>query len=418
MPKLAPAPAPHFTPHQADALRWLAIPAAESRALYWMGSVRSAKTYGAAILSVVAAARKPYQTLVHASVSEDSYDRNVRPYIEEIARRYGIHTQRRSRPPRIEIAESTAFIFGGGQEGAHRSLQGFSSDFTLLDEVTLMPQSFFTECVVRTTDEDAKFVCTMNPEGPSHWFKTEYWDRAEEIGAQRITSTLKDNPYISKSIIQFYEDTLSGHYYRRKVLGQWAGAEGLVFPVWTDNPLYTANPLLDGCEIAVDYGQAAPTAALAVRRFASGEYTVDGEYYSNLIDQDVTVKEHADRIQALAQRFPPCRAVIIDPAAAPLRVELQRRRLPVRRGNNDRDLGIQNLRQHLESGALKITGANCPNLVLEINSLEWDKRATDRGEDRTNPNQADHALDALRYWAMHTLPPRGVSAPVKRPESL
>ena len=409
---------PTFTPHQIEAIKWLGIPAKVSRSLYWAGSVRSAKTYGGSILSFVAGTRQPGLRLLHCASSEDSYDRNILPYLLELGKRYDVHVARRSRPPRVEIGESVAYIYGGGAEGAHKTLQGFSSEGTFLDEVTLMPQSFVTEAIARTTAEDAKIVMTMNPEGPAHWFKREYWDNAESAGAKRITSRLTDNPYVPQSVRDFLSSTLTGHYYERKILGRWAGAEGLVFPIWQDNPLYQTTEFQAGCDIAVDFGQAAPTAALAIRRLASGEYIVDGEYYSNLADQDITVKEHADRIQALAQRHQPCQAVIIDPAAAPLRVEIQRRRLPVRRGNNDRDTGIQNLRQRLESGELQITSANCPNLTLEIQSLEWDSRATDRGEDRTNPNQADHALDALRYWAMHRLPPMSQSAPVAKPSGL
>lgn len=408
--------APTFTPHQRQALAWLALPAAQSRSLYWAGSVRSAKTYGAAILSLVAATRSPGLRLLHGASSEDSYDRNILPYLYELGQRYQVHVQRRSRPPRVEIGQSTAYIYGGGSEGAHRTLQGFSSQGTFLDEVTLMPESFVVEAIARTTAPEAKLIFTMNPESPNHWFKRKYWDLADESGALRITSRLTDNPYIPASVADFLASTLTGHYYQRKILGEWAGAEGLVYPIWRETP-DGVHAWANLAELGVDYGQAAPTAAVAVCHTTEGGYSVEGEYYSDTADVDTTIAEHAAGIQALAKRFNG-NLIIADPSAAALRAELRKNGMRVMLGRNDVDIGIQNLAQRLESGAITVNAEQCPNLALELRSLEWDAKATDRGEDRPNPRQADHALDALRYWAMWRMPPVSASAPIAKPEGL
>ena len=49
-----------------------------------------------------------------------------------------------------------------------------------LDEAPLMPQDYVDQVGLRCSVEGAKIVTTDNPQGPLHWFKQEYIDRARE----------------------------------------------------------------------------------------------------------------------------------------------------------------------------------------------------------------------------------------------
>lgn len=92
------------------------------------------------------------------------------------------------------------------------------------------------------------------------------------------------------------------------------------------------------------------------------------------------------------------RAVILDPAAASFKAQLEKDGFKVKKAKNDVLDGIRLVATLLLTGSIFID-KSCENLIKEFASYIWDAKAADKGEDKP-VKEHDHALDALRYFCM------------------
>lgn len=389
-----------LTEHQKAAARWVG---SSQRYLFWLGSIRSAKTAGAAFVAFARACASKDRQL-HLSKTRGAYRRNVLPYIRDYCYIFGKDLKDRmgATDPHILVDGTECHVFGGSNEAASQAMQGFTSYFTLIDEAPLIPKKVVDEAIARSSGAGCKLLMTMNPESPGHWFKREFWDRAGEMGARLMVSRLEDNPHIDDDTKLAYKAAFSGHVYQRKIEARWVGAQGLVYPSWMSERWDggTGGRYVD---LAMDWGQSAPTAGIAMQLQPGGHWLACGEYYSDSSVEELRVAQHAQGLVGLGRSRGLLDRLIIDPSAAALRVELERMGWYVWRGVNDVDVGIQNLRIALESGAIRIDAVECPRLADEIAGLQWDAKATERGDDKPDQSLPDHALDALRYFGMNRL---------------
>lgn len=70
---------------------------------------------------------------------------------------------------------------------------------------------------------------TFNPIDESHWIKTELLAKHDDV--MEIQSTYKDNPFLDKDAIEFYEKSIEYdmNFYRIYVLGEWGKLEDLIY---------------------------------------------------------------------------------------------------------------------------------------------------------------------------------------------
>lgn len=83
---------------------------------------------------------------------------------------------------------------------------------------------------------------------------------------------MDDNPSLSENVKARYRGMYSGVFYRRFILGEWAAADGLVYPMFSEQMVVQTLPEnLVRFVISVDYGTMNPfSAGLWARRTASG----------------------------------------------------------------------------------------------------------------------------------------------------
>ena len=90
------------------------------------------------------------------------------------------------------------------------------------------------------TNDSRRFICeriwfSCNPGNPSHWFKEEWIDKREEHNALYLHFEMTDNPSLSKKTLARYQSMYHGVFYDRYVRGLWVPAEGLIYPMFTDD---------------------------------------------------------------------------------------------------------------------------------------------------------------------------------------
>lgn len=286
------------------------------------------------------------------------------------------------------------YIFGGKDEGSQDLIQGITLAGLLLDEVALMPESFVNQATGRCSVEGSKFWFNCNPEGPEHWFKKGWLDKAAEKGLLHLHFTMEDNLSLSERIKARYRAMYAGVFYRRYILGEWCLAEGLVYQF--DKDLHTVAKLpTDGAwYISCDYGTLNPFSAGLWCVNEGRAVRVAEYYYSGRGNSAMkTDEEYYQELEKLAGNRV-IHSVIVDPSAASFIACIRRHgRFSVRKAKNDVLSGIRLTASMLHAGVIKI-GTECKDAIREFGLYRWD----DKGEVDKPIKEHDHAMDDIRYF--------------------
>ena len=228
-------------------------------------------------------------------------------------------------------------------------------------------------------------------------------DELEAFDGIEINMLMDSNPSLSDAVVARLTASFSGHFKTRYIGGQWAGASGLIFPVWRQDTIGVGREVKP--TIAVDFALASTFAALMFRPLGSGwvcvsEYVYDAKQKG----KTRTEGEHADALmQWLDINYTGSLNGVdcyIDPATPNSFKRLLRSKgLRVLHADNDVLSGIVTTGTRLENRDILI--GDCAALKDEFAGYSWDEKAQERGEDA--PVKAnDHCVDALRYFAHST----------------
>jgi PBSX family phage terminase large subunit len=286
------------------------------------------------------------------------------------------------------------YLFGGKDEGSAALIQGMTLGGVLLDEAALMPRSFVEQAMARCSEEGAKIWMSLNPEGPRHWLYTEWILKAEEKKVLRLHFTMDDNPALSEEVKARYRSMYTGVFYRRYVLGEWALADGLVYPMF-DPARHLRKTMPEGCTqyvISIDYGTMNPFSA-GLWGEKNGKWYRIREFYHNGREKGaMTDEEYYKAIVRLAGKRP-VRQIVIDPSAASLIQCIRRHgKFSVRKARNSVLSGIQHVAQMLQEDRLIFSDA-CRDSIREFSLYVWEKGGRDQPV-----KENDHAMDEIRYF--------------------
>lgn len=401
-----------FTPfslRQLQVLTWWTpnSPYHNKDAIIADGSVRAGKTVVMSLSYVIwAMSTFNGQNFGLAGKTIGSLRRNVVGPLRTMLISEGFGVQERRTENCIDITRNGKtnrfWLFGGKDEKSYELVQGLTAAGFFFDEVVLMPESFVQQATARVSVEGGKWWFNGNPEGPYHWFKKEWIDNLKEKKAIRIHFLMKDNPSLSKKVIERYERAYSGVFYQRYILGQWVVSEGVIYSMFDKQTMVTdlpANTAYEETYVSSDYGTQNATVFKRWSRYQGVWYCVDEYYYSGRESKrektDSELREDLDEFYSrnnMAKTVP----IILDPAAASFKKELQAHGYYVKRAKNDVVNGIRATMSYMQNGKIKWS-SRCVNTFREMNAYIWDSKAADRGEDKP-VKEHDHALDADRYF--------------------
>lgn len=297
------------------------------------------------------------------------------------------------------------YLFGGKDESSQDLIQGITLAGVFFDEVALQVESFVKQAVARCSVDGAKYWFNCNPDGPYHWFKLEWIDKADIKRVLYLHFTMKDNWSLTEAVRERYERMFSGIFYKRFILGLWVLAEGVIYDMFDEERNvrhFDLNPKhWERMFIAVDYGIQNP--------MTYGKYGVAKEHY-HLADyyyhsgretgKQKTDGEYADDLEKFIGTDP-VRYVTIDPSATSFIVELRKRKffkdknIKIIPAKNDVMSGIQCVGAKLQQGTFTIE-PHCVEDKREFTAYVWDPKATERGKDEPL-KENDHCMDRNRY---------------------
>ena len=325
------------------------------------------------------------------------------PYISRsyAKRRYTIRWRRSQKILEVRRGRRVNYfeVFGGRDESSFALIQGRTLAGVLLDEVVLMPESFVNQALARCSVEGARLWFSCNPGNPSHWFKEEWIDKREEHNALYLHFQMTDNPSLSEKTLERYRSMYHGVFYDRYVRGLWVAAEGLVYPMFTEEKIEPdAERQYRKYMISMDYGTRNPTAMILWGLCNGAWYGIKEYYYDSRKKlAQKTDQEYYDDLCKFAGDLT-IDHIIIDPSALSFITLVERNhRFKVWNADNDVLDGIRHTAQCISDGTIRIC-ESCENTIREFGLYSWDE---DAAEDRPI-KENDHAMDAVRYFVQTT----------------
>lgn len=431
----------HFSPFsrkQKQVLTWWCkdSPVHDKDGIIADGAIRSGKTVSMS-LSFVMWAMSTFngQNFAMCGKTIGSFRRNVLFWLKLMLKSRGYSVTDRRADNLIIIrkgdTENYFYIFGGKDERSQDLIQGITLAGVFFDEVALMPESFVNQATGRCSVEGSKFWFNCNPDGPYHWFKTNWIDKSTGyLGKEQVEQirkkaaeegkdpglkeilylhfTMDDNLSLSEEIKARYRSMYIGVFFKRYILGLWAAAEGVIYDMF-DPEKHVKNIkeffqiLVNGNRyVSCDYGTQNATVFLLWNKGIDGKWYCIREYYYSGRDKgkQKTDAEYADDLKKWLDGTR-IKAMIVDPSAASFIAELRKRGYKVIKANNDVLDGIRLVGMLLNLEML-IFSSSCTETIKEFASYIWDDKAAEHGEDKP-VKQHDHGCDAVRYFVSTVL---------------
>ena len=161
------------------------------------------------------------------------------------------------------------WLEGASDERAESKIRGMTLAGAYVDELTQIPEAFYSMLLSRLSVKNAKLYATTNPDTPNHWVKVNIVDN-EEISKDVWHFTLDDNEILKKENEEYFENlkkeyqSMGGVFYERFILGLWVLAEGLIYIQFANNPdMFIKDEAVDEngnkinfmmISIGIDYG--------------------------------------------------------------------------------------------------------------------------------------------------------------------
>lgn len=395
-----------FSKKQKQVLTWWLpeSPVSDKDGIIADGSIRSGKTVSMA-LSFVMWAMEMFeeQNFAMCGKTIGSFRRNVLSVLKLMLRSRGYKVKDHRADNMVVVQYKGKvnyfYIFGGKDERSQDLIQGITLAGVLFDEVALMPESFVNQATGRCSVDGSKFWFNCNPDGPFHWFKTNWIDKIKEKNMLYLHFTMKDNLSLTEKVRKRYEGLYSGVFYRRYILGLWVVAEGIIYDMFSESRhvVESSTAAADAkYYVSCDYGTQNATVFLLWQGSGEKWCCIDEYYYSGREEEtQKTDNAYADDLaRFISDRE--IESIVIDPSAASFITLLKERGFRVRKARNDVLDGIRYTGTQLNMGNITFL-KKCKNTIQEFGSYVWDSKACERGEDKPL-KQHDHAMDAVRYF--------------------
>lgn len=304
--------------------------------------------------------------------------------------------------------EKIVLVSGGGKDRDERLIKGNTYGTAYITEANECHPNFIREVFDRTiSSPDRKVFHDLNPKAPGHWYYDilDFHERQQDVdlryGYNYGHFTIADNMGISddqlRRILKTYDKDST--WYKRDILGQRCIADGLVYPMFTEEKIeLDAERQYRKYMISMDYGTRNPTAMILWGLCDVAWYGFKEYYFNSRVEMtQKTDQEYYDDLCKFAGGLP-IDHIIIDPSALSfITLVEKKRRFKVWDADNDVLDGIRHTAQCISDGTIRIC-KSCENTIKEFGLYSWDEDAT---EDRP-VKENDHAMDAVRYFVQTT----------------
>ena len=271
------------------------------------------------------------------------------------------------------------------------------------------------------------FIAT-NPGSPYHWIYTRFFK--EKRGSVYSGNSLQ-NPHLPKDYIEALKRDYTGIYFRRYVLGEWVGQEGMVYEE-VDPDIHVIEPFAIPVDWPryrfIDFGYTNPFVCQWWTKVPEPADDIKDNYpvidgkprfgwylYKEIYMSRRTIDQHAQDILKHSPLSVEHNARAIADWDAGDRALLEKYGIPTDEANKEIEAGIQSVREEIAKDQLHIFRDSVvevdPILYKESKPISteaeffsyiWAKSQTDSNTKEVPRKLYDHGMDAMRY-GLHTL---------------
>lgn len=292
-----------------------------------------------------------------------------------------------------ELFGRKILLEGANDARSESKIRGLTLQGAYCDELTQFPQDFFVMLLSRLRLPQAKLIATTNPDSPSHWLKTDYIGRQEQLDFLDMRFLIDDNTTLPPDYVENLKLEYTGVFYERFINGFWVLAEGLIYPMYRDALCKAPERYAEKYMMSIDYGTQNAFAAILWGLYNGVWIAVDCYYYSGR-EKGIqkTDDEYGKDLEAFFENNIPATypkiKTIIDPSAASFIALLAKsRHFKPLRANNDVLDGIRETATAMQLGRIKISENLLP-VIKEFEGYVWDDKSGDDKPVKVN----DHCL--------------------------
>ena len=304
----------------------------------------------------------------------------------------------------------TVLLEGANDARSESKIRGLSLQGTYCDELTQFPEDFFTMLLSRLRIPGAKLIATTNPDRPTHWLKTKYIDRKNELNFLDMKFLIDDNTTLDPDYVRDVKKEYTGVFYERFIKGDWVAAEGAIYKDFADAPKkYTLDAAPDDiafCTLGMDFGGNGSAHAIVCTGYSRGLkkiVAVDEYYRKEVISPLQLERDTVDFVRRCKSKYK-ITDMYCDSAEQVLikgiKGALAREKIPINVHNARKGAIIDRIRftcLMMAAGRFFIT-KNCKHLAEAFSGAVWDGKKLD--DTRLDDGSVNiDSLDAFEYSA-------------------
>ena len=304
----------------------------------------------------------------------------------------------------------TVLLEGANDARSESKIRGLSLQGAYCDELTQFPEDFFTMLLSRLRIPGAKLIATTNPDRPTHWLKTKYIDRKNELNFLDMKFLIDDNTTLDPDYIRDVKNEYTGVFYERFIKGNWVAAEGAIYKDFADAPKkYTLDAAPDDiafCTLGMDFGGNGSAHAIVCTGYSRGlkKIVVVDEYYRKEVISPLQLeRDTVDFVRRCKSKYK-ITDMYCDSAEQVLikgiKGALAREKIPINVHNARKGAIIDRIRftcLMMAAGRFFIT-KNCKHLAEAFSGAVWDGKKLD--DTRLDDGSVNiDSLDAFEYSA-------------------
>lgn len=307
------------------------------------------------------------------------------------------------------------YLFGGKDESSQDLIQGLTLAGVFLDEVALMPESFVNQATGRCSVTDSKMWFNCNPEGPDHYFKVKWVDKADEKRLLHLHFTMDDNPSLSKQVRDRYKRMYSGVFYDRFILGKWVLGSGIIFRYFAEDPepylidrADTESNVWSHLVMGIDFGGNGSMTTMCLTGYQNNYKNLvlleeDGLPITENIDAAMICDKFVSFYRKCLEKYGRVDWIFPDSASTTMINSIitaaRKAGLPTRGISGCRKNEISERPKTIDllfnTDRLKIV-RDCTNIIKALSSMRWDEKKPNIPEDKNIGNCNDW-YDAFCY---------------------
>jgi PBSX family phage terminase large subunit len=231
-----------------------------------------------------------------------------------------------------------------------------------------------------------QIAAATNPASPKHWLKQRFTPPTPE--RVYLHASTFENPALPADYVETASQMGDSYFRSRYILGEWVGAEGVIWQFPDDQVRSSAGPF-KRTVAGIDWGFVHAFACEVIGQTGSGTLAVIDEVY----EREQTIDRIIPVLSLLAQSHG-IHTFYADPSEPGYILQCQRAGLNVQPANNSIAPGIGAVSMAIASGMT--IAPSCAGLLGELPGYTWAKDKS--GGFHEKPIDInDDACDALRY---------------------